>query len=172
MLTIDEKRELIKKNCKGKRIWVKSLVGSLWGLTPRDPGYRDAYNEVAAIINRNTEISIRVTDVELAELKSRASKTKHRGLADFIRSAALGVEITTPPPVQVVESSNNTLDIRAAVRALQGIGKNLNQLALNLNVFAKHHIITPEDVTKYRAEIERLLDALKKIEIPGEVPRG
>jgi hypothetical protein len=163
MLTDDELEKL--NLCRGKRIRVGNLVCSLWGLTPRDARYQDACNEVAAIVNRNREIAIRVTDNELEELKVLAAKTNHRRMADYVRAAALGAPITTPPPVTIVQGGNASLDIRSATRALQGIGKNLNQLVLNLNVHQKHHVIDPETETRYRQQIERLLSELEKIEV-------
>lgn len=151
---------------RGKRFSVRTVISTLRLCDPKDPQYPDIYNAVARLVNRTTEISIRVTDHELTELKSLASRTGHRRMADYIRSAALNATITTPPPVQIIRGNNNTLDIKAAVRALQGIGKNINQLVLNLNVHRKHHVVDDATAAKYRAEIERLLSDLKKLEVP------
>lgn len=165
MLTEDQIKDIEK--FRGKRIHIKNIIQTLHLVAdPKSPEYSVVRDEVARIVNRNVEISIRVADNELKDLKARAEKSKHKRLADYVRSAALGAEIKTPPPVQILPQGNNALDIRAAVRALQAASKNLNQLVLNLNVHNKHHIIDPETADRYRQEIERLLLELKKIEVP------
>lgn len=163
MLTEEQVRDV--KQFTGNRFQVRQVIQTLRLCDPKDPEYPIVENEVARIINRNREIAIRVTDNELEELKTRAEKTGRSRMADYIRSAALGAEITTPPPVTIVQGGNASLDIKAAVRALQATAKNINQLVLNLNVHNKHHIIDPETADQYRREIERLLDALKQIEV-------
>jgi len=163
MLTVEQIEQV--RQFAGKRHSVKYVIEILRLADDKDPEYPAIYKEVAALINRTVEIAIRVTSTELENLNDRARKTGHKRTADYVRSVAMGATITTPPPVTIIQGNNNTLDIKAAVRALQGIGKNLNQLVLNLNVHRKHHIIDEATTDRYRREIERLLSDLKKVEV-------
>lgn len=164
MLSPEQKENVTR--FAGKRHAVRAVIEELRLCDPKSSDYTAIYNEVAAVINRNIEIAIRVTSVEYDQLTDRAKKTRHKRTADFIRSAALGATITTPPPVQIVTGSNNTLELRNIARALQSISNSVNQLSLRINVEGKHHRITQETADRYADQLEQFLSELKRIEVP------
>lgn len=163
MLTDEQRKDVAR--FAGKRFPIKYVIRTLRLADPQAPDYPSMYKEVEKLVNRETEISIRVTDSELEELKSRAGKTGRKRMADFIREAALGVEIKTPPAVQMVENNQTDLELSTCLRHLNRISHSINQVALKLNTQDKYHLIDDDTVAQYRQQIDRLLTALKSLEV-------
>ena len=96
-------------------------------------------------IARTEHVSVRLSPLELAQLKDKAARSQ-RPMTDFVRAAALGKRVT------VTESTAPDFATRHELRR---IGVNLNQIAHALNA-GRGHI--PAELNALCEKLDRLFD--------------
>lgn len=96
-------------------------------------------------IARTEHVSVRLSPLELAQLKDKAAQSK-RPMTDFVRAAALGKRVT------ITESTAPDFAIRHELRR---IGVNMNQIAHSLNAGLGY---VPDELRAVCEKLDRLFD--------------